>query len=91
MAQRYPTRFRLSPAPLLDGFAPEEAAQADVITHPSGLSGRVSGIKVPEERVLVYCKLAKSAGRSTTAPLVLERGPRPGAGRLRRGQVPHPG
>ena len=36
---------------------------ADVITCPSGLSGRVRGMKVCEERVLADCKLAKSGGQ----------------------------
>ncbi len=36
---------------------------ADVITCPSGLSGRVRGMKVREERVLADRKLAKSGGQ----------------------------
>jgi hypothetical protein len=36
---------------------------ADVITCPSGLQGRVRGMKVREERVLDDCKLAKSGGQ----------------------------
>jgi hypothetical protein len=38
-------------------------AMADVITCPSGLSGRVRGMKVREERVLADRKLAKSGGQ----------------------------
>lgn len=36
---------------------------ADVITCPSGLSGRIRGMKVREERVLADRKLAKSGGQ----------------------------
>ena len=36
---------------------------ADVITCPSGLQGRVRGMKVREERVLADRKLAKSGGQ----------------------------
>jgi len=36
---------------------------ADVITCPSGLTGRVRGMKVREERVLADRKLAKSGGQ----------------------------
>ena len=36
---------------------------ADVITCPSGLSGRVRGMKVREERVLADRKLAKNGGQ----------------------------
>lgn len=36
---------------------------ADAITCPSGLSGRIRGMKVREERVLADRKLAKSGGQ----------------------------
>ena len=36
---------------------------ADVITCPSGLTGRVRGMKVREEHVLADRKLAKSGGQ----------------------------
>jgi hypothetical protein len=39
---------------------------ADVIMCPSGLSGRIDGMKVREERVLADCKLAKSGARGGT-------------------------
>ena len=37
---------------------------AEIITCPSGLSGRVRGMKVREERILTDRKLAKSGGQS---------------------------
>ncbi|MFM2419699.1 MAG: hypothetical protein RL385_4422 [Pseudomonadota bacterium] len=37
---------------------------ADIITCPSGLPGRVRGMKVREERVLADRKLAESGGQS---------------------------
>lgn len=36
---------------------------ADVITCPSGLTGRIRGMKVREERVLADRKLAKNGGQ----------------------------
>ena len=41
---------------------PWRQRMADVITCPSGLQGRVRGMKVREERVLADRKLAKSGG-----------------------------
>ncbi len=40
-----------------------------VITCPSGLTGRIRGMKVREERVLADRKLAKSGGQ-VDAPLI---------------------
>jgi hypothetical protein len=62
---------------------------ADVITCPSGLTGRVRGMKVREERVLADRKLAKSGGQvdelaeSQVVRLVRPRYP-PWLGRRRR-------
>lgn len=36
---------------------------ADVVTCPSGLTGRIRGMKVREDRVLADRKLAKSGGQ----------------------------
>jgi len=36
---------------------------SDVITCPSGLTGRIRGMKVREERVLADRKLAKTGGQ----------------------------
>jgi|GEM_PF-2018949 len=35
----------------------------EIITCPSGLSGRIRGMKVREERILAHRKLAKNGGQ----------------------------
>jgi len=60
---------------------------ANVITCPSGLSGRVRGMKVREERVLADRKLAKSGGQiDELLGSCWEETLDPGALRLRRGR-----
>ena len=54
----------LSPPRLPSGFAFSEAERmSNIITCPSGLAGRIRGMKVREERALTDRKLAKAAGR----------------------------